>query len=165
MPPAAGRQVTPSAEVNTSGPGSPTASHPDAPWVTPVSAASREPGRPDASAGADTRAHEPPGCRRQIAGSPSALPTATCTPPAAAMALTASSGTTAPGMPASGTGRTGPPGAASTSTACWPVLVAAVEPAATTAPPGATAGLSIDSRAAVPSGPVGVHTVPAPALA
>src|SRR5208337_1651088 len=69
----AGCQVVPSAEVYTTGPGTPTASQPAGPWVTLVSAAS--PGSPATSDREETRAQEPPPTSpgplralRQIAG-------------------------------------------------------------------------------------------------
>ncbi len=76
----------------------PVASQPEGPCTTLVSAASRwfasswEPNWP----GLVTSDQVLP-VRRQIAGYPSALPTASCTPPACAVALTDSSGLPAPG--------------------------------------------------------------------
>ncbi len=66
MGPAAGRQVVPFAEVRTTGPGVPTASHPAGPCTTLVSVAGR------VRAGSDdidvARVQEPPPDRRQTAG-------------------------------------------------------------------------------------------------
>ena len=59
--------------------------------------------------------------------------------------LTANSGTTAPGMLASGTGRTGPPLVACRRMARWPVLVAAVDPAAITVPARPTVAAGADA--------------------
>ena len=93
-----------------------------------------------------------------------ALPTAICRPSATAVLLIFISGTMAPAMPASGTGRTVPSVPASRKTGCWLTLLAAVAPIATTVPPGATVAPDTDATAALPSGPVGSQDVPVPVL-
>ena len=66
MFPDAGRHVVPSAEVRTTGPGTPTAIHPAGPWVTVVSVSGADcAGR---SPGLVTRVQDPPGACLQIAG-------------------------------------------------------------------------------------------------
>src|SRR5437764_14029432 len=70
----------------------------------------------------------------------------------------------APGMPASETDRTVPSVPASRKTGCWLILLAAVAPIATTAPPGATVAPDTDARAALPSVPVGSQDAPVPVL-
>jgi hypothetical protein len=71
--PRAGCQVVPFAEVNTTGPGTPTASHPAGPYVTLVSAA--RPGSAETTEREETRVQEAPPASpgplpafRQIAG-------------------------------------------------------------------------------------------------
>ena len=66
MFPAAVRQVVPFAEVRTTGPGTPTASHPAGPWATVISVAGAC--RAGRSSGEVTRVQDPPGRCRQIAG-------------------------------------------------------------------------------------------------
>jgi hypothetical protein len=79
--------------------------------------------------------------------------------------LTATSGTTAPGTLGSDTGRTLPPVVALRRTACWPVLLADVDPAAITVSPGATVAKGVpESLTVVPSDPVGRQVVPVPVL-
>ena len=93
-----------------------------------------------------------------------ALPTAICTPSATAVLWIAISGTAAPAMPASWTGRTLPSVLASRKTGCWPSLLAAVYPTATMVPAEATVAPTTDSAAALPSRPVGSQVVPVPVL-
>ena len=64
--PAADCQVVPSAEVMTTGPGAPTASQPDSPWVTPVRAS--RPGPAETCESDVTRAQDPPEALRHTAG-------------------------------------------------------------------------------------------------
>ena len=67
-------------------------------------------------------------------------------------------------MEPSGTDSRFPAVSALMSRPCWLVLVALVWPAAMTLPPGPTAGMRLGLLAVLPSGPVGSHLVPWPAL-
>ena len=66
MPPAAATHLVPSAEVRTTGPGTPTASQPTDPCVTLVSA--RKPRPAPSVAGEDTSVQRLPPRLRQTAG-------------------------------------------------------------------------------------------------
>ena len=94
-----------------------------------------------------------------VAGKPFALPTATWLLPSAAMPLTATSGWTAPGMPAKLTA-VSRPALSTVSMGCWPSGPAAELPAATMAPPAITASPETVPAVALARIPSGRHTAP-----
>src|SRR5580700_4128536 len=101
-------QVAPSAEVRTTGcclpweSAAPTAIQPAGPWATPSRLS--VPGRWEtADDDAESSVQEPSAARRQMAGWPSAAPTASRMPPAAAIELT-STVPCWPGYPANAAG-------------------------------------------------------------
>src|SRR5689334_7036140 len=129
----------------------PTASQPIGPRVTLVSCC--VPGRPS-TAGVAPRARFrelPPLAEVHTAGKPLALPTATCWPPCAATALTATCASTAPGIFPISTRRGSPPVLARTSTG-WRLSGPGLMPAVTTVPSGARATPETTSEPAAPNG-------------
>ena len=82
---------------------------------------------------------------RQIAGWPSALPTAICCPAGGGLAVDRDLGDHGAGQAGQLYRPDQAGGAGRSRTACWLVLLAAVDPAAMTVPPGATVAAGVEA--------------------